>query len=354
MPNLDLDVLALVRRLEHSQWDHWATVPPDKPVLTRADLQNMPLPSGEFESRSSGATGVPVVVRRSRLSMAWWVATNVREALWFERDWRLSTAAIRANIFEPMSQPSWGPVFEQLGGSGPSFAHPVTGDINGWLQKIDPHYLTVYPSVLEMLDLGKLRNLRGIRTTGETRRHRHPLAADTYSSEEVGTIAIQCPVDGDYYHVMENVLVEILDERDRPAERGRVIVTDWTSAYLHRYDIGDYAELGVCSCGRALQTLQRVLGRARNMAILPDGTRVWPRVGSHELRSVAPIRRYQGAQVSRSKLELRLVVDRALFPAEEFAVIGLVQKWMGHPFDVELVYVEGFPSGKFEEFVCLV
>jgi phenylacetate-CoA ligase len=204
------------------------------------------------------------------------------------------------------------------------------------------------------LDLAALPRLKGIRTTGETLYRKHPLVADTYSAEEVGTIAIQCPDNSDAYHVMENVVVEIVDEEGRPASAGRVIVTDITSSYIHRYDIGDYAEFGECFCGRGLQTLRRILGRRRNMAVMPDGSKQWPRVGALEFRSVAPIRRYQAVQTSRTSVELRLVVDQPLSTDQERAVTGLVRKWMSHPFDVVLVYVEGFPAGKFEEFVCRV
>ena len=96
-----------------------------------------------------------------------------------------------------------------------------------------------------------------------------------YSSQEVGYIALECPT-GESYHVQaENVLVEVLDDQDRPCspgDVGRVVVTALHNfaTPLLRYDIGDYAEVGApCPCGRGLPALRRIMGRQRNMALLP-------------------------------------------------------------------------------------
>lgn len=350
-----MDLLTLLSQLEHSQWERHNIIVPDKPILTRYDLQRLEVPKDDFEAHSSGSTGIPVTVQRSKLSRLWWVAANIRGIFWFDRDVLLPMAEIRAHLSEPTSHPSWGPAVDYVfGTSGPAYGHPVKGDLNEWLARVNPGYISTYPSIVETLDLNALPRLRGILTTGETLTFKRPLIADTYSSEEVGVIAIQCPDNSDCYHVMENILVELLDESDRPSYSGRVVVTDMTSSYVHRYDLGDYAETGECTCSRGLQTLRRILGRRRNMVVLPDGSRHWPRVGSHEFRSVAPIKRYQATQVSVTDLELRLVVERTLTIEEERTLSAVVHKWMGHPFHVTFIYVEGFPTGKFEEFVCRI
>ncbi|MGH7124669.1 MAG: hypothetical protein ACREFI_09880, partial [Stellaceae bacterium] len=51
---------------------------------------------------------------------------------------------------------------------------------------------------------------------------------DTYSCEEAGYLALQCPQHRHFHVQMESSLVEILDARDRPCavgETGRVVVT---------------------------------------------------------------------------------------------------------------------------------
>ena len=75
-----------------------------------------------------------------------------------------------------------------------------------------------------------------------------------YSSEECGTIAIQCPDNTNMMHVMENIIVEV--ETD-----GSVLITTTTNPYIKRYKHGDNIELGECTCGRTLQTIKKINGR---------------------------------------------------------------------------------------------
>lgn len=346
-----MDLLTLLKQLERTQWEKRNHPPLKGPILTRYDLQKMKAPQGAFTSKTSGSTGIPVEVERTALSKLWWNATNLRETFWHKRDLSQSFAIIRPQINQELMQKEWGPAFSLFGKTGPLYAHPVQGDLNRWLQKIQPGYLMTYPSILETIDLKALTQLKGIKTTGETLHHRHPLVVDTYSSEEVGTIAIQCPDNSEVYHVMENIIIEILDEQDQPATTGRVIVTDLTSHYLYRYDIGDYAELGHCSCGRGLQTIKKILGRQRNMVRLPDGSKHWPRIGSLEYRKIAPIKRFQMAQIDATTLELRLIIDTPLTDSQQQALRKVIHQSIGYPFEIRFCYLDEFPAGKFEEFI---
>lgn len=350
-------LVALLAQLEKTQWQKRELRSLKGPILTREILQTTKVPPGNFVSKTSGATGIPVQVQRTHLSQLWHSATNIREILWHKRDISESFATIRPHIDREIFQRDWGPAFSLLGKTGPLYAHPVEGDLNCWLQKIQPGYLLTYPSILESIDLTKLTCLKGIKTTGETLLQKHPLIADMYSAEEVGTIAIQCPDNPEVYHVMENILLEILDEHNNPCEigeTGKVVLTDTTSRYLHRYEIGDYAQFGECHCGRGLQTIGKILGRRRNKVRLPDGSEHWPRIGSLEYRNIAPIKRFQIAQIEKTVLELRLMIDTPLNETQERAFCKLIQTKIGYPFEVRIVYVDTFPRGKFEEFVNLV
>jgi phenylacetate-CoA ligase len=337
--------------MEKAQWEKRTHPPLKGPILTRYDLQTMTPPRGEFVSKTSGSTGIPVEVQRTHLSSLWWKATNLREAIWHRRDLTQSFAIIRPHVKEETFHPHWGATFSLLGKTGPLHAHPVRGDLNSWLQSIQPGYLTTYPSILETIDLGALTQLKGIKTTGETLHHKHPLIADMYSSEEVGTIAIQCPDNPEVYHVMENIILEILNDQNVPADVGRVVISDLTSQYLYRYDIGDYAEIGECFCGRGLQTIKKILGRRRNRVVLPDGSTHWPRIGSTEFRAIAPIKRFQAAQIDATTLEMRLIIETPLTQQQQDALCKLIHHFIGYPFNIRFTYVTEFPAGKFEEFV---
>jgi phenylacetate-CoA ligase len=138
------------------------------------------------------------------------------------------------------------------------------------------------------------------------------------------------------------------------------VVTDLLNfaSPIIRYDIGDYAEVGAaCGCGRGLFTLQRVLGRQRNMVKLPGGRSHWPLTGFHDFGRVADITQYQFVQKSLDLIEVRLVVadGLALRAEQEQALSEIISRWMKHRFQYQFVYYpQRLPkaaSGKFEEFL---
>jgi phenylacetate-CoA ligase len=183
---------------------------------------------------------------------------------------------------------------------------------------------------------------------------------DTYSAEEVGYIALQCPAHEHYHVQAESVLVEILDERGAPCtpgQIGRVVITDLHNfaTPLVRYDIGDYAEVGEpCPCGRTLPVLRRILGRVRNVLIARDGRRYWPAFGSRALGEIAAIRQHQFVQKAYDLVEARLVVAAPLMAQEEERLRRHVLSRLPEGFRLQIVYRENIPrgaGGKFEEFV---
>ncbi len=359
------------------------------PLLSRRDLQRSTdlfcsgvpqahLPT--YDTRTSGSTGEPVVVRRTAYSQLDWMATTMREHLWHDRDFLASFCAIRANISKLIRLENWGAPAALLHKTGPALGIPIATDIEtqiALLLDFKPQTLLVYPSNLAALTEHCaaheliLPGLRKILTIGETLspdiRTRAEITfganvSDMYSSQEAGNIALQCAQSGLYHVMAENLIVEILDERGIPAgsgNAGRVVLTDLNNfaTPLIRYDIGDYAETGPpCSCGRGLPTLKRILGRERNLILMPDGTRHWPLVGFHKFREIAPILQYQVIQQDREHIELRLVVERDLTAEEQTNLTVHVQTSLGYPFALTLSYFDGsIPSGangKFEEFLC--
>ncbi len=162
----------------------------------------------------------------------------------------------------------------------------------------------------------------------------------------------------------ESLIVEVVDECDAPCAAGKVgrlVVTDLHNfaTPLVRYDIGDYAEVaGPCACGRGLPALKRILGRERNLILMPDGSRHWPLVGFALFRTVAPVLQYQLIQETRDSIEVRLVVGHALSGAEEDGLRQVIQGTLGHPFALRFSYfadrIPPGPNGKCEEFVCKI
>jgi phenylacetate-CoA ligase len=277
----------------------------------------------------------------------------------------------------------WGPPATLFAQTGPMLSLPIAADVARllqWVVEFQADFVAMFPSTLDAFTTccrrhdRALPHLRQVLTIGETlsasvRAAAEDLfgvtVADCYSSEEFGSIALSCPEGGGLYHVMsESVLAEVLDQRGLRCESGQIGRVTITALHnyampLVRYDIGDVAEVaGPCSCGRGLPAWRRILGRERNLIVMPDGTRVWPVTGFPRCREVAPVVQYQLVQQDRGTIEARLVVERALSQAEEEGLRALFHEWIGHPFALRFAYFDGrLPvgrSGKFEEFVCNV
>ena len=368
------------------------------PLLTRRDIQDagialhstaIPPQFGPVhENRTSGASGQPVQVLRTALDALLWQLNTLRDHYWHQRDQSLKLAAIRAlapgvaDAPHGITAPGWGAASEALCVTGPSALLTLNADIAvqaTWIKRHAPGYLLTYPSNLAALLMHfsqqgeRLPGLRAVLTVGETVSAtlrticRDTLGVDiedTYSSQELGYIALQCPVSGQYHVMAESVLVEVLDAAGNPCapgETGRLVVSSLHNyaTPLIRYELRDHAVVGTpCACGRTLPTLARIAGRERNMVRLPDGTTHWPLVGFHRFREIAPLRQYQLVQRSLQSVEVRLVCDRALAATEEAQLGAVIKTALGYPFELRFVYFEReLPrpaNGKFEEFVCAI
>ena len=183
-----------------------------------------------------------------------------------------------------------------------------------------------------------------------------------YSGQEVGYIALQCP-HYEHYHVMaENMLVEVLDDQDQPCQpgqTGRVVVTTLHNFAmpLLRYEIGDYAETGhPCPCGSGLPVLTRILGRQRNLFILPDGRRRWPALELDPAMAASlPVSQFQVIQRTLQEVQVKLVAFQHLNDNEERFLRSQVSDWLGYEFNVTFTYVDSISrsaGGKYEDFRC--
>jgi phenylacetate-CoA ligase len=360
------------------------------PLLTRGELQagfeslkSTGTPGGHgrtAESRTSGATGQPVRVLKTELVELLWRAVVLREHQWFRRDLGGKLAAIRQGVPE-IETDGWGPATDAVAVTGRSVALPISVDVDSqlkWLERQQPDYLLTYASNLAELARTsiargvKLPRLREARAMGEAladgtrdlvRQAWGVRVTDSYSSNEVGHIALQCP-EHEHYHVQsEMLLVEVLDEAGRacrPGQAGRVVVTDLHNFAmpLVRYELGDYAEPGMpCSCGRGLPVLTRINGRVRNMLITADGKRYWPTFGSAGLAGLAPVMRQQLVQTSLETIEVRLVTACPLTPEDEARLRGHILSKLPVPFEIRFSYHDNLArssGGKFEDFVSEV
>jgi phenylacetate-CoA ligase len=366
------------------------------PVLTRPTLQSRrdelraaayPAEHGaRHEYRSSGSTGVPISAFKTDLCGLLWEAITLRDHLWHRRDFAGSFAAFRTRKIEggdgvTSSIWNWGVNAAFRTGPGLMLDGPRTTEERiAWLLRIQPTYLLTPPTMLRELLCAmerqpiRLERLKGVSTFAEQvppglreeclARLGVPLK-DLYTCREVGYLALECP-DHAHYHVQaETVLVEILDEQDRPCaagEVGRVVATPLHNFAmpLIRYAVGDYAEAGApCPCGRGLPVLRRILGRARNRLKLPGGNGKWIAMEPLEKRiRDLPVKQYQLVQRAFDEIEVRIVPLRPLAAADEEAIRSTLRGSCGaEGCGIRFAYVEAIhrsEGGKYEDFMSEV
>lgn len=338
--SFEYHIKTLLDKFETSQYNHVPNFDLVKnlPVLTREELQVLPMQKHFSTCRSSGSTGIPVTVEKTILDHLWYMATNIREMLWLNWNFSKTKATIKLKNEKKYDLDSWGISKELFKNQGKSYHCPIlcVQELQEWLEEKNPDYLHCFPSIVEQLDLTKL-NLLGVKGTGE-------LGGTMYSSEECGTIAIQCPHNKNNYHVMENNLVETNSD-------GEFIITCLTNPYIKRYKIGDVGELGTCNCGRGLQTITKIVGRIRNLFVTRDGRKTWPRVGSLFFYEKYGIKRFKAIQKTLDDVEIQIISNK-LSSSQEESLKTDVQNNLGNQLNIHLNYVENFPNYKFEEFVC--
>jgi phenylacetate-CoA ligase len=157
------------------------------------------------------------------------------------------------------------------------------------LERVRPHLLHTYPTVLrDLVALSPRRmralGLRGVSVGSElsTQAERDAWAEvlgtrvrDEYSTEELGRIASQCP-EGRYHLHEDIVKTEILDEAGRPTtDVGEVVGTELHNRTMPfvRYRQDDLARISheACPCGRQTRLLVDLVGRRNDGFVLADG-----------------------------------------------------------------------------------
>ena len=367
------------------------------PILTRHGLiaagarlvsRSYPVQHGPApETFSSRSTGEPVRVRVPGLVTMFWNALTLRDHTWHRRDLTASLAVIRHTGDEApppdgVRGRGWGPATADLAPDAPVSVLSVASTTEqqvAWLLREDPAYLLVYPTVLGAIVRrlaatgARLPSLRQVRTISEavsvdTRALCQDVLGvplvDTYSAQECGYIALQCPEHPHYHVQAERLLVEILDERGAPCgpgQIGRVVITDLHNfaTPLVRYELGDYAEVGApCPCGRGLPVLTRIVGRRRGMLVYPDGRTLWPAF-TIACRAAAPYRELQLVQDTVDTLRLRVVpvAETPLTDGHRAALTAALHATLGRDFTISIEVVDELgrsPAGKLEEFVSRV
>jgi len=370
--------------------EQWSSIP----ILTRDMVQKsgdqlrataIPKSHGKLSKQfTSGSTGKPVEVLGTDITAFFWNVFTLRDHLWHGRTLDNKLAVIRRTLDErakaPHGMPSknWGRATAGMVTTGPtsllSIFTPVSEQVK-WLIKEQPDSLLTNPSVLQDLAFYCKREGIDIPSLKEVRTISEALPeglrelcdevwgaklVDVYSSIELGYLAMQCPKHEHYHVQSEGVLVEVLDENNKPCspgEVGKIVITNLHNyaTPLIRYELGDYVEVGEpCDCGRGLPVIKKIQGRYRGMITLPSGERSWPDVGLVKLQDIAPIEQFQLVQKSLQDIVVKLVLPRPMKEEEKQTLTELFHQTLRHPFNITFEQLDDIPrspGGKYEEFI---
>lgn len=354
------------------------------PVLQRqsyqqhlADLEARSLPGGTVATsinRTSGTTGVPVNVLQTNMTHIWWLAYYMRDIQWCGFNPRGNLASLRTvygltpeqekEFLEGWSSSTWNPQLDKLFESGKAHSMDLHQDAQrqlDWLRRIAPDYLQSYPSNLDFLG-GLLRergerlpSIKVIQTFAENlapeveKRIAEAFGVpvkNLYSCCEAGYVASPCP-DGEGLHVhAENVILEVLDDKDQPCapgQTGRIVLTtlhNFRGPFI-RYEILDEATVGErCPCGRGLPLLKRVWGKRRPLFRLPDG-----RVKSSvqlvaDLHQFEEVRQHQIVQKAVDHVLVRVVPNPGWSEAHAEQIRKAFEAFFEAPIRTEVQVVE--------------
>ena len=266
--------------------------------MDRLTYRNIIQEKGLFETKTSGSTGVSVVTQKYKIQLDNITRHNFILMNWY--DIKPTDKILKINPY-----------------TLPTINYEEDYDVLISWPEFFPKDLSRFSTVISY----------GSPWTG--------IGYDLYSSEEFGTIALQCPYNKENMHIMENLHIDFDDSLG-------LIITDMSHPYLKEYEIGDMAYKTECNCPIELPSMSHVKGRIRNLIKMPDGTSKWPILGLLDQHSIERFQVFQES-IDTLRLHYKGKVDDSH--------IEIIRSSLGYKFNIKLI--EGnFKEGKHEEFIC--
>lgn len=187
---------------------------------------------------------------------------------------------------------------------------------------------------------------------------------DMFGCVEVGRTAWECKEHTGYHMDLDAVVMEVVDDENRPVasgEAGRIL---YTSLYnyampLVRYEVRDMCILKdeSCPCGRGLPLMKEIIGRADDLIVAPDGRILPPGVWSITMRAIQGILQYRITQVTKEKFLVEIMGDADYSPNTLITVHNKLKEVLGEPADIDVKLVQELPkdeAGKLRSIISQV
>lgn len=245
---------------------------------------------------TTGSSGVPLTVERSRYASACGRAAKLRGHRWHgvavgDLEMRYGGLSLEALGRRRARMVDW--IMNRVRLDPGDLSETRLAEHLALIRRLRPRYLYGYPSALARLaahaersGVGRDLGLQLVLCSSESLfPHRREIISrafgcpvrDEYGAAEVSIIAMECGA-GSLHLASENVLMEVVDEAGeslRAGETGESVVTDLNNlaAPLVRYRLGDRVRFVPerCACERGLPCVEVLQGSAFGLVRLPGG-----------------------------------------------------------------------------------
>jgi phenylacetate-CoA ligase len=176
-----------------------------------------------------------------------------------------------------------------------------------------------------------------------------------YGSWEFHAIAAECERHSGFHIAAENVIVEVVDEKDLPlppGKEGRILVTglhNYAMPFI-RYEIGDIGALSdqLCPCGRGLPILASLGGRSADIILTRSGIMVSGLNLPKRFFADMDVEQYQIEQESYERIIVKIVLEPGCPRGRPEEISSEIEKrWrpiLGKEIDIVPDFVDEIPS----------
>ena len=174
-----------------------------------------------------------------------------------------------------------------------------------------------------------------------------------YASSEGAPFIIECN-HGRLHQDLRSGVFEVLDENNKPTNKGRLVVTSFTSygTPLIRYDIGDVTELTneKCTCGNSNPIVKSILGRISDYIYSEEMGKINLGNVSNCLKGVTGVIKFQVIQNVLHEIDIIIQTDESFKKKDELVLLRNFRYRLGNKLKINLIKSKNIhveKSGKF-------
>jgi phenylacetate-CoA ligase len=286
---------------------------------------------------TSGSTGETTRFYSDRNSYPFNLALHIRQHDWMNIDYFVRQFWIWGASFSVIPKKHNQFVSKLKRRINVSSYHLSSSDVEDIIKRINlykPYLIGAYPSHLSLIaETAKTRlehRPRAISLSGEMtypeqleqiRDFFHAPVFNYYGARDGSLIAQECEKHTGLHIFAENVIVEILDENNKPVTDGigRIVLTllNNYAMPLIRYEIGDLAEVNndmwsPCPCGRTLPRLSKIIGRTFDIVKFPNGNKVGGTFWTFLLKTEYGVKNFSVFQDKFGTINIKYLRDRGI------------------------------------------